>query len=77
MYKRRPPRGWSRETVGVLGLRRERLQIYYSKFLPDCKPQFCRGGGDSPMITWGLVLIGICTLTSGLFRLVDKIEGRR
>ncbi len=29
------------------------------------------------MITWGLVLIGICTLTSGLFRLVDKIEGRR
>lgn len=29
------------------------------------------------MLTWGLVLIGICTLTSGLFRLVDKIEGRR
>lgn len=29
------------------------------------------------MITWVLVLIGICTLTSGLFRLVDKIEGRR
>lgn len=29
------------------------------------------------MIAWGLVLIGICTLTSGLFRLVDKIEGRR
>nr|DAI92954.1 MAG TPA: hypothetical protein [Caudoviricetes sp.] len=29
------------------------------------------------MITWGFVLIGICTLTSGLFRLVDRIEGRR
>ena len=29
------------------------------------------------MITWGLVLIGICTLTSGLFRLVDRLEGRR
>lgn len=29
------------------------------------------------MITWGLVLIGICTVASGLFRLVDKIEGRR
>ena len=29
------------------------------------------------MITWVLVLIGVCTLTSGLFRLVDKIEGRR
>ncbi len=29
------------------------------------------------MITWGLVLVGICTLTSGLFRLVDRIEGRR
>ena len=29
------------------------------------------------MITWGLVLIGICTVTSGLFRLVDKSEGRR
>ena len=29
------------------------------------------------MITCGLVLIGICTVTSGLFRLVDKIEGRR
>ena len=29
------------------------------------------------MITWGLVLIGICTLTSGLFRLDDRIEGRR
>ncbi len=29
------------------------------------------------MITWGLLLIGICTVTSGLFRLVDKIEGRR
>ena len=28
------------------------------------------------MLTWGLVLIGICTLTSGLFRLVDRIEGR-
>lgn len=28
------------------------------------------------MLTWGLVLIGICTVTSGLFRLVDKIEGR-
>ena len=26
------------------------------------------------MMTWGLVLIGICTLTSGLFRLVDWIE---
>ena len=29
------------------------------------------------MITWGLVLIGVCTLTSGLFKLVDRIEGRR
>ena len=29
------------------------------------------------MITWGLVLIGIYTVTSGLFRLVDRIEGRR
>lgn len=29
------------------------------------------------MLTWGLVLIGVCTVTSGLFRLVDKIEGRR
>ena len=29
------------------------------------------------MLTWGLVLIGICTLTSGLFRLVEKIEGMR
>lgn len=29
------------------------------------------------MMTWGLVLIGVCTLTSGLFRLVDRIEGRR
>lgn len=29
------------------------------------------------MMTWGLVLIGICTLTSGLFRLVEKIEGMR
>lgn len=26
------------------------------------------------MMIWGFVLIGICTLTSGLFRLVDKIE---
>ena len=29
------------------------------------------------MMIWGLVLIGICTLTSGLFRRVDRIEGRR
>ena len=29
------------------------------------------------MMIWGLVLIGICTLTIGLFRLVDRIEGRR
>ncbi len=29
------------------------------------------------MITWGLVLVGVCTVTSGLFRLVDRIEGRR
>ncbi len=29
------------------------------------------------MITWVLVLIGVCTVTSGLFRLVDRIEGRR
>lgn len=29
------------------------------------------------MIAWGFVLIGICTATSGLFRLVDRIEGRR
>ena len=29
------------------------------------------------MMIWGLVLIGIYTLTSGLFRLVDRIEGRR
>lgn len=29
------------------------------------------------MLTWGLVLIGVCTVTSGLFRLVDWIEGRR
>lgn len=27
------------------------------------------------MMIWWLVLIGICTLTSGLFRLVDRIEG--
>lgn len=26
------------------------------------------------MITWGLVLVGVFTLTSGLFRLVAKIE---
>lgn len=36
-----------------------------------------QGGGDLSVITWGFVLIGICTLTSGLFRLVDRIEGRR
>ena len=29
------------------------------------------------MMTWGLVLIGVCAVTSGLFRVVDKIEGRR
>ena len=29
------------------------------------------------MITWVLVLVGVCTVTSGLFRLVDRIEGRR
>lgn len=29
------------------------------------------------MMIWGLMLIGVCTLTSGLFRLVDRIEGRR
>ena len=29
------------------------------------------------MMILGLVLIGVCTLTSGLFRLVDRIEGRR
>lgn len=29
------------------------------------------------MMIWGFVLIGICTATSGLFRLVDRIEGRR
>lgn len=29
------------------------------------------------MITWVLVLIGVCTVTSGLFRLVDRIEGSR
>ena len=29
------------------------------------------------MITWVLVLIGVCMVTSGLFRLVDRIEGRR
>ena len=29
------------------------------------------------MMTWALVLVGVCTLTSGLFRLVDKIEGRQ
>lgn len=30
-------------------------------------------------MNWDFVfqLIGICTVTSGLFRLVDKIEGRR
>ena len=29
------------------------------------------------MMIWGLVLIVVCTFTSGLFRLVDRIEGRR
>ena len=29
------------------------------------------------MMIRGLVLIGICTLTSGLVRLVERIEGRR
>lgn len=28
------------------------------------------------MMTWGLVLIGVCAVTSGLFRVVDKIEGK-
>ena len=29
------------------------------------------------MMIWWLVLIGICTLTSGLFMLVHRIERRR
>ena len=59
------------------GTAERRVQDYCITFRPDCKPQFYRGGGDLSVITWGFVLIGICTLTSGLFRLVDRIEGRR
>ena len=75
--KKSPPCGWHHRADGSGLCSRERLQDYCITFRPDCKPQFYRGGGDLSVITWGFVLIGICTLTSGLFRLVDRIEGRR
>ena len=74
--KKRTPRGGTLKAFSSGTCVRERLQDYCNTISSKCKPQFNREGGALSVITWGFVLIGICTLTSGLFRLVDRIEGR-
>ena len=41
-------------------------------------PHIGRGGGDPPMTGLELffVVLGVCSATSGLFRVIDRIEGK-
>ena len=58
---------------------REQQQSYIITLCPEMQaPHCCQGGGDSLMTGWEFifVLLGVCTATSGLFRVIDKIEGR-
>ena len=45
-------------------------------FARKCKP--CQRGGEPPMTGWTLffVVLGVCTATKGVFRVIDLIEGR-
>lgn len=47
-------------------------------FCSEMQVPHCQGGGDLPMTGWELffTVLGVCTATKGVFRVIDLIEGR-
>lgn len=78
--KERLEAGTSKRSVRGLACKSaNNSKVILSHFTRKCKPHHGQGGGDSSMMTgWEFifVLLGVCTATSGLFRAIDKIEGR-
>lgn len=73
--KERPEAGTSRRSVqGFAPENNSRVII--TCFARKCKP--CQGGGEPPMTGWELffVVLGVCTATKGVFRVIDLIEGK-
>lgn len=77
-HKKRTPRGGHLEAFSPGTCVREQQQSYTITLCPEMQAPHGQGGGDSSMTGWEFifVLLGVCTATSGLFRAIDKIEGR-
>ncbi len=73
--KERPEAATSRRSVQGLAPEND-CKSYYNRFLGKCKPR--QEGGEPPVTGWTLffVVLGIGTATSGLFKVIDRIEGR-
>ena len=77
--KERPEAATSRRSSsGTCTQIRERQQSYITTLCPEMQAPHGQGGGDPLMTGWefAFVLVGVWTVTKGLFRVIDKIEGR-
>lgn len=78
--KERPEAATSRRSSsGTCTQIRERQQSYITTLCPEMQvPHYRQGGGDPLMTIWefAFVLVGVWTVTKGLFRVIDLIEGR-
>lgn len=74
--KERPEAATSKRSVQGLAPENN-SKVMITCFARKCKSH-CRGGGDLPMTGWELffVVLGVCTATKGVFRVIDLIEGR-
>lgn len=73
--KERPEAATSKRSVQGLAPENNSMVIV-ACFARNCKP--CQRGGEPPMTGWTLffVVLGVCTATNGIFRVIDLIEGR-
>ena len=79
MDKKRTPQGGNLRALGSGTCIREQSQNYDNTFCSEMQaPHIGRGGGDPPMTGLELffVVLGVCSATSGLFRVIDRIEGK-
>lgn len=76
--KERPEAATSGRSVQGLASENNR-KIMITRFARKCKPRTSAGeGGDLSMTGWEFffVVLGVCSATSGLFRVIDRIEGK-
>ena len=79
MDKKRTPQGGNLRALGSGTCIREQSQNYDNTFCSEMQaPHIGRGGGDLSMTGWEFffVVLGVCSATSGLFRVIDRIEGK-